>query len=200
MITKQILIGTHNPAKYDRWSSVFSDYHVFSLNDLGLDINIPEGITSIRENAEKKALAYAAKSQLITLSEDSAFYIEELDGLPGVDIKTWGGEFENDLTNEELFNIVKERIRPLKNGRSYIQTAVSIATPNGNIRTFFTENMGYLDKNKFQSPYVEGYPLTFAFVSNKLYKSWGEMTVQEKLFVYQDINSDLIAYVHELFL
>jgi inosine/xanthosine triphosphate pyrophosphatase family protein len=53
-------------------------YDVISPYDLGIDLEVEENDYSLIENSTNKALAWAKKSGLVTLSEDSGFFIKKL--------------------------------------------------------------------------------------------------------------------------
>lgn len=55
-------------------------------------MEIEENMKSLVENSQKKAKAWAEKSKMLTLREDTRFFIPELGGLSGICVKKWGGE------------------------------------------------------------------------------------------------------------
>ena len=55
MENKKIIVATNNKGKLIEIKKILSDYEIFSLNDLGLKIDIEEDGNSFKENAIKKA-------------------------------------------------------------------------------------------------------------------------------------------------
>lgn len=73
----KLLIATGNRAKLADFKLYLSDdYTVLSIDDIGIKLEIPEGIDSIEDNAIAKARAYAVKTGLMCLGDDTGFFIK----------------------------------------------------------------------------------------------------------------------------
>jgi len=71
----QILIATHNQAKFDRYKNILSQINglkIFSLSDLKISEKVEENYTTNTENAMHKAITYGNISGLITIGVDEA--------------------------------------------------------------------------------------------------------------------------------
>lgn len=70
----KLLIATGNRAKLADFKLYLSDdYTVLGIDDIGIKLKIPEGIDSIEDNAIAKARAYAVKTGLMCLGDDTGF-------------------------------------------------------------------------------------------------------------------------------
>lgn len=104
----KLLIATSNRAKLADFKLYLSDdYTVLGIDDIGIKLKIPEGIDSIEDNAIAKARAYAVKTGLMCLGDDTGFFIEELNGEPGVALRRWGGELPEETTGEEFWDYLQ---------------------------------------------------------------------------------------------
>jgi XTP/dITP diphosphohydrolase len=102
---------------------------VVGLGDLGLESPEETGST-LRENADLKALLAAKASGMLALADDSGLEVEALSGAPGVRSARFAGEPPDDARNRKallsaLFGLPRER----RNAR--FVCAVSVAAPCG---------------------------------------------------------------------
>lgn len=107
---KKLLIWTSNPGKIQRRSSYFGDlFEIMSLKDCDIDIDVEESMDDLHGNAIKKASTYAALSGHLTLSEDTGFFIEALDGQPWAAVRRWWGELPDDVSDADFLAYFKEK-------------------------------------------------------------------------------------------
>ena len=78
---------------------MFADMQIeiFSLDDVGVTMDVEETGSTFRENALLKAKAYAQETGLITMADDSGLEVDALDGAPGIYTARYGGP---DLTHK----------------------------------------------------------------------------------------------------
>ncbi|MDD5254297.1 MAG: non-canonical purine NTP pyrophosphatase [Candidatus Nanoarchaeia archaeon] len=176
----KLLIGTRNKGKFEKWKLFLKEFDLYSLDELGINCEIEEDLVSLEKNSQKKALFYAKESGIVTLSEDIGLYFEALDGKPGVAIRRWGGELPVDVSNRDFFEFFKKKMKDLDNTNCYFQEAVSIATSEGKVKTFFHKVEGRIDKSLFENEFIEGFPLAAVFFRNGSLKSWMDFTPEEK--------------------
>lgn len=84
---KTLLVATTNPGKLKEYQEMFADLGVTwkTLADVGLDGHeVAETGETFRDNALLKAVAYAHRSGLPTLADDSGLAVDALQGAPGV--------------------------------------------------------------------------------------------------------------------
>jgi len=83
---KKLLIATNNKGKVAEIQDLLKGLAVplVTPNDLGITLQVEEDGSTYADNAEKKALAFAHASDLISLADDSGLEVEALDGAPGL--------------------------------------------------------------------------------------------------------------------
>src|SRR5271157_2518687 len=86
MNNPKLLIATNNKGKVEEIQDLLKDMGVklVTPNDVGINIHVEEDGTTYAENAEKKALAFAHASRLISLADDSGLEVDALNGAPGL--------------------------------------------------------------------------------------------------------------------
>jgi len=143
-VTK-LLIATHNLGKLREYAEIFADLPttLVSLQEEGITESIPEDGDTYRENAQRKALAYAEHSGLLTLADDSGLEVDALDGAPGVHTARFAGPAAND---EERYRLLLQKMAGIEWERrtARFRCVVCIATPEG--ETFIAEGVceGYI--------------------------------------------------------
>ncbi len=187
----RILVGSNNPAKIDRWANLLSscdlNVEIVQPKELGVNLDLVEGFDSLQKNSEMKAIAYAKKANILALSDDTGFFIDELGGKPGVAARRWGGELPDNVSDHTFLEHVRKKIAALKDTSSYFETSVSIATPEGFVKTITKKYHGYLDKKRLNASFDSGYPLSAMFCLNETDKSWTDLTSEERVERDKDV-------------
>ncbi|MBI1793524.1 MAG: RdgB/HAM1 family non-canonical purine NTP pyrophosphatase [Chloroflexi bacterium] len=82
----KLLIATNNKGKVEEIQDLLKelDIKLVTPADLGLKLNVVEDGKTYAENAEKKAVAFASASGLISLADDSGLEVDTLSGAPGL--------------------------------------------------------------------------------------------------------------------
>ena len=82
----RLLIATANTGKLHEIQSLLAglDLEVLLPASIGLQLEVVEDGDTYRENAAKKALAYARASGLLSLADDSGLEVDTLNGQPGL--------------------------------------------------------------------------------------------------------------------
>jgi len=171
---KKLLIATTNVGKLKEISSFLSDlpFKIVSLKDVGIDDKVEETGSNYHENSRIKALFYAKKSGLPTISDDGGLEISALDGAPGVKSRRWLGE---DSTEEGLIThmlkIAKEL--PNDNRKAFFKTVISVALPNGKIWSINGSVEGIIAEKPYLK-LLKGYPYRSFFYLPKIKKYYHE--------------------------
>lgn len=128
-----LLIGSHNKKKIEEIASLLSPFvsHFKNAGDLNLDEPEETG-TTFEENAKIKAVTLAQETGLPTLSDDSGFCVEALDGAPGVYSARWaipheGAERDFVYAQEKVWDKIKDQ----KNHSASFQSVLCLAWPDG---------------------------------------------------------------------
>jgi XTP/dITP diphosphohydrolase len=133
---RSLLLATTNRHKLEEFRAIFADlsFHLLSLRDLHLDLDVEETGTTFAENARLKALAYAHASGMLTLADDSGLEIDALGGAPGV----YSARFLHpDASYEERFRVILERLRglPMEQRSARFCCVITLAEPAGYCRS-----------------------------------------------------------------
>lgn len=179
---EKILIASKNLSKIADYKLYLGDeYEILTLRDYDCDVDVIEGTTSIEENSIAKARTWCKISGLITIGDDTGFFIHGLKGEPGVATRRWGGQLPDNVTNEQFWNYLKEKTKNLKDYTCHFEQNIAIAFPNGETKLIKNINSGRLNKENLNKEYNgTGYPLGAVFESNNRRKNWDEMSDEEK--------------------
>ena len=89
---QKLLIATNNKGKVEEIKDLLKAIRVelVTTHDIGIELRVEEDGSTYAENAEKKALAFALASGLISLADDSGLEVEALNGAPGLYSNRYG--------------------------------------------------------------------------------------------------------------
>ncbi len=196
-----ILLASKNKSKIADFKLYIGNEFIlktpFDFNSLSIDIK--EGITSIEENALMKAQAYAKATGLISLADDTGFFINELNGEPGVALRRWGGELPDGVTQAEFWKYLQMKTMNLETITCYFKQCIAIVAPNGAHRFVYSKNNGILNKEKLKGDYNgSDYPLAQAFESKNRKLTWDEMTDDQKKAFDKQLIIDLHQAIQEI--
>lgn len=191
----KLFIGSGNSGKISDWRQYFPTWEIISYEDLRLDkIEVEEGITSLEENAKKKALAWAAHSGEVTLSDDTGFFINALGGFPGVSVKRWGGRFEKEMSQIELLRYLQKEIEGIDDLSCYFESAYAIADPSGRVQVFSQKLVGKLVRSFFEEGSRYNFAFGTVFKVEGIGKTWRQMTIEEK----REVDREVIEKIEEI--
>ena len=109
-----LFVGTTNSGKLEEFRLYLGgEIDILSPTDLGVAITVPEDDKSIAGNAERKAVMWSQTQQHPTMCDDTGFFIDALNGKPGVSVKTFGGELPENRTNEQWIAHLLERTKDI---------------------------------------------------------------------------------------
>lgn len=179
---KNIVLATKNKSKIEDFKLyIGDDYNLSSTNDYDYDIDITEGMESAIENALAKARTWCKLTNKIAIGDDTGFFMHALNGEPGVATRRWGGELNEDATNEDFWNHLQEKTKGLDDLSCHFEQCIAVVSPNGKEKIIKNINEGILNKDKLKNKYNgTGYPLGAVFESTGREKNWDEMTDEEK--------------------
>jgi len=82
----RILIASNNPGKIKEFKALLHDLDVdvASPGMLNLDLQVEENGATYADNANQKARAFAQKTGLLTLADDTGLEVDALGGIPGL--------------------------------------------------------------------------------------------------------------------
>lgn len=186
----KLLIATTNVGKLKEISDFLSDIplEIVSLSDVGITDDIKETGKTYKENSQLKALFYAKKSGLPSVSDDGGLEISVFDGAPGIKSKRWLGK---DSTEQDIINHMLKVAKKLPNDnrKAFFKTVISLALPNGKVWSVSGEIEGIIAKKPYLKT-LKGYPYRSFFYLPKLKKYYHENELskeEQKLYNHRYI-------------
>lgn len=175
----KILIATGNPGKFEELAAHFADlpFDFVSLKDVGLHtIDLEEPYETTWENALHKARFFGEKSGLVTISEDTAFYVTKLGGMPGVKAKRYG---KDDAERMGKILAGLEGV-PLEERGAYFEAHGCIYNPSDTSFNMFSGRVDGIIPEGKRGEIRDGMTYSSLFVYPPLNKSFAELTIAEK--------------------
>lgn len=129
----KLLIGTHNLGKQTELRALLDrpELELVTLQDLGIELEVPEPGPDYATHAREKALAYARAANLWAVSDDSGLEVDALGGAPGLGSARLGGEGLSDADRRRiLLELLRAHPRPWI-GR--FRAVVALASPDGQV-------------------------------------------------------------------
>ena len=119
-----IIFATNNEHKIKEIQSlVGSDFTIITLQQAGIDIDIPEPHDTLQENAYEKAITIENITKQNCFSEDTGLEIEALNGEPGVKSARYAGETRNFQANIDK---VLEKLIDNTNRKAQFRTVICL--------------------------------------------------------------------------
>lgn len=176
------VLASNNKHKLVEIKTMLKDYfeEIYSLKDMGIDIEIEENGSTFEENSYIKASTIAKMTGMCAIADDSGICVEALNGEPNIYSARYAGEPCNDDNNNKklLDNLhAIEEKTGIINRTAYFQSVVVLCYPDlsyvsGSGKTYGKIIDEYRGTNGF------GYdPI---FLSDELNKTFGEATMDEK--------------------
>ena len=127
-----LLLATTNPGKLREFREIFAElpFHLTTLDEQGIDLEVEETGTTFAENALLKARTYTQASGLLTLADDSGLEIDALGGQPGVRSARWPTA---DTPYPERFKLIFARLAsvPPAERTARFRCVIALARPDG---------------------------------------------------------------------
>ncbi len=174
----KIFLATKNKGKIEEFKKLTDGMEIEVLSILD-DNDIPdvdETGETFEENSAKKALEIARYKGIITISDDSGLCVDALDGNPGIYSARYSGEDATDEKNMDKLLKEMENV-PEEKRNAYFVSVVSIAYPDGNVKSFRGETSGRILHKREGT---NGFGYDPIFYSYELGKSFGNSTPEEK--------------------
>ena len=169
-----IIFATNNEHKIKEIQSlVGSDFTIITLEQAGIDIDIPEPHDTLQENAYEKAITIENMTQQNCFSEDTGLEIEALNGEPGVKSARYADENRNFQANIDK---VLEKLEGITNRKAQFRTVICLLW---NKEVFYFEGIckGTIAETMHGA---EGFGYDPIFIPEGSNKSFAEMTMEEK--------------------
>ena len=169
-----IIFATNNEHKIKEIQSlVGNDFTIITLQEAGIDIDIPEPHDTLQENAYEKAITIENITKQNCFSEDTGLEIEALNGEPGVKSARYAGGDRNFQANIDK---VLEKLNGITNRKAQFRTVICLLW---NKEVFYFEGIckGRIAETMHGG---EGFGYDPIFIPEGASKSFAEMTMEEK--------------------
>lgn len=133
----ELVVASHNPGKVREIGELLADFGVtpISAGELDLPEPVEDGDTFIA-NAEIKALSAAKLSGKISLSDDSGFAVDALNGDPGIFSARWAGPGKDfSVAMQAVHDKLVEAGESIPTRASFV-CALCLAWPDGHTESF----------------------------------------------------------------
>lgn len=176
--TRMLLIATRNPGKLRELRILLAGtpYECISLDDAGINEEVPETGQSFEENAIIKATEYARLSGLLTLADDSGLEVDALDGEPGIRSARYAGNHASDADRIDLLIRKLSKI-PDNKLTARFRCVIAVVSPGSDPEIY----EGTCEGRIVRSPRGNGgFGYDPVFLSVELDKTMAELSPDEK--------------------
>ncbi len=172
----KLVIASNNAGKIREIKEVLGNRFegIYSLKELGYDVEAEETGKTFEENARLKALAVVNATGMCALADDSGLCVEALGGAPGLYSARYAGVNGNDEKNKKL---LLKNMEGISNRRAYFITVMVLLFPDG--REIIAEGRTY-GEILTEERGTAGFGYDPLFFSDDLKKSFGEALAEEK--------------------
>lgn len=193
---KKILFATHNPSKLNLYKNMLKDhdYELIGLSDLELEYEVEELGNNVKDIAIKKVTEYSKLTNLVTISEDTGLYFENVndDEQPGINVNSINGvKLTEEGRIEHYLKLINKYGGRLE---GYWQKTIAISDLNGNITTF-----DYKVKKIFVNEVNEnrniGYPLDSISITPEYNKYTVDLTDEENNKLNEMCNKEIYEFL-----
>ncbi|MBI1344546.1 MAG: RdgB/HAM1 family non-canonical purine NTP pyrophosphatase [Terrimonas sp.] len=170
----KLIFATNNVHKVQEIRSILHDQpEVITLQEAGIDIDIPEPYDTLEENASHKAKTIYQLTGENCFSEDTGLEVEALGGEPGVKSARYAGEHRSFEKNIEKLLL---RLGENTNRKARFRTIISLILAGREYRFEGICNGEIINKLRGGS----GFGYDPVFIPEGAEKTFAEMTLEEK--------------------
>jgi XTP/dITP diphosphohydrolase len=169
-----LIFATNNEHKVSEIQSLLpKDINVITLQQAGINIDIPEPYDTLQENANTKAKTIFEITKQNCFSEDTGLEIDALDGAPGVHSARYASEDRNFNANIEK---VLTNLKNIENRTAQFRTVICLIWEQ---KEYYFEGIcrGQIAE---QNSGTAGFGYDPIFIPEGSDKSFAKMTMEEK--------------------
>jgi XTP/dITP diphosphohydrolase len=171
---QSLVFATNNKNKVDEIRSVLNNKFVItSLEEAGIDIDIPEPHDTLEANASEKSKTIYQLTGKDSFSEDTGLEVDSLNGAPGVRSARYAGD-ESDFKKNIV--MLLDNLKGKENRRAQFKTIISLII-SGKEYQFDGICKGTIIESERGS---NGFGYDAVFIPDGSSKTFGEMTMEEK--------------------
>ncbi len=169
-----LIFATNNEHKVTEIQSLLpKDINVLTLQQAGINIDIPEPYDTLQENANTKATTIFEITKQNCFSEDTGLEIDALNGAPGVHSARYAGADRNFNANIEK---VLSNLKNIENRTAQFRTVICLIWEE---KEYYFEGIcrGHIAE---QNSGTAGFGYDPIFIPEGASKSFATMTMEEK--------------------
>ena len=171
---EKLIFATNNLNKIDEVRAVLGDmFHIITLQEAGIDIDIPEPHYTLQANATEKSATIYHLTKKSCFSEDTGLEVEALYGESGVRSARYAGKERSD---EDNINKLLKNMNGEENRKACFRTFISLIL-NGTEYRFEGVCEGTIINEKRGT---NGFGYDPIFVPDGSNKTFAEMNMEEK--------------------
>ncbi len=171
----EVILASNNQGKVEEVKQILTDFKVYSLKDLNIDIDVDETGATFEENAILKATEIGKLTNKIVIADDSGLIVDKLPTELGV--KT--ARFMGDISYSEKIKALTQKLEGVEGEDRSARFVCSIAC--------YIDDKNILIANGTMEGYIlkeprgdKGFAFDPIFLSKEKNKSNAEMTADEK--------------------
>ena len=173
-MSNTIIFATNNKNKVAEVKNILNgQFEVLSLQEAGINIDIPEPYDTLEENASTKSKTIHQLTKKNCFSEDTGLFVDALNGEPGVKSARYAGE---DANNEANIAKLLTRLSDNTDRKARFITIISLILDE---KEFQFEGVCEGDI-QYQKKGNQGFGYDAIFVPDGADKSFAEMSMEEK--------------------
>lgn len=172
----KLVIASNNAHKVREIKKILGNFfeEIFTMKEVGLDIEIKETGETFEENSKIKAETVMKKCNIAALADDSGLCVKALNGAPGVYSARFAGEEHDDEKNiDKLLSELKGE----SNRQAEFVTVITLVYPDGKTIKAEGRTEGEITEARKGTG---GFGYDPVFYSYELNKTFGEATEDEK--------------------
>ncbi|MBQ9276960.1 MAG: XTP/dITP diphosphatase [Clostridia bacterium] len=172
----EIVLATNNNNKLKEMRAILGGHFdkLYSLADLGIDVDVEETGSTLAENSYIKAKAICDLTGKIALADDTGLMVDALDGAPGVYSARYAGEEHNDANNRAL---LLKNLLGASDRSAHFATVITICYPNGDVLSAEGRVDGYIATEEHGE---HGFGYDSLFYCPEIGKTFAEASPEEK--------------------
>ena len=169
----KMIVASNNQDKIREIKSIFTEYDIYSLKDLNLNIDVEETGTTFEENAYIKAKSIFDITGEMVLADDSGIEIEALNWAPGIYSARFAGNHDDEANND----LVLEKLKNEKNRKARYTCALCLFYKDGSHKIIKEHCYG---KITYERMGTGGFGYDPLFYLDEINKTFGQVSLEEK--------------------
>jgi XTP/dITP diphosphohydrolase len=170
----ELIFATNNKHKIEEVQAIIpSSFHIISLKEAGIDIDIEEPYETLEENAREKAQVIYKLKDSPCFSEDTGLEVIALNGEPGVHSARYAGEERSFSKNIDK---VLDKLKDQLNRSAQFRAVICLFLHNKEY-LFEGVSKGHIIKERRGG---EGFGYDPVFIPEGAMKTFAEMSLVEK--------------------